>query len=117
MTAFKHLAVNLLTITLFLLVQCNAKTWGFEDATLSISGKKDGVGGGLKEKISESRSLKNPVSLKPSETLKVLLTTKEDKRARRPHQAFLTIKDSKTNLDTSFPFVVKESGKAKVELV
>lgn len=52
MTAFKHLAVNLLTITLFLLVQCNAKTWGFEDATLSISGKKDGVGGGLKEKYS-----------------------------------------------------------------
>ncbi|KAL9614261.1 MAG: hypothetical protein Q9167_001217 [Letrouitia subvulpina] len=116
MTAFRHLVVNFLTIALFLLVQCNAKTWGFEDATLSISGKKDGVGGGLKEKISEGRSLANPVSLKPSETLKVLLTVKEDKRPRRPHQAFLTIEDSKTKLDTSFPFVVKENGKGKVEL-
>ena len=27
-----------------------ASAWGFEDATISIQGKKAGVGGGLKEK-------------------------------------------------------------------
>ena len=27
-----------------------AASWGFEDATISVHGKKAGVGGGLKEK-------------------------------------------------------------------
>ena len=35
----------------------------------------------------------------------------------RPHQAFLLVKDPSNNLETSFAFSVKESGKAKVELV
>ncbi|KAK4694240.1 hypothetical protein P7C71_g3301, partial [Lecanoromycetidae sp. Uapishka_2] len=49
-------------------------------------------------------------------SLKILLTTREDKKAKRPHQAFLHVKDSKSSLETSFALQVKENGKGKVEL-
>jgi oligosaccharyltransferase complex subunit delta (ribophorin II) len=55
--------------------------------------------------------------LGPSDTLKVALTAKDGKTAKRPHQTFLTIKDTATGLETSYGFAVKESGKGKVELV
>lgn len=35
-----------------------ASSWGFEDATLSIQGKKSGGGGGLKEKCAFSMPMK-----------------------------------------------------------
>jgi oligosaccharyltransferase complex subunit delta (ribophorin II) len=63
------------------------------------------------------KSLSKPVQLGSSDTLKILLTVKEDKKVKRPHQAFLLLEDPATGLDTSFPLSVKENGKAKVELV
>lgn len=68
-------------------------------------------------RITENKALSKPIQLGSSENLKILLTTKEDSKATRPHQAFLLVKDSKSNLDTSFAFQVKENGKGKVELV
>lgn len=68
-------------------------------------------------RIGENKALSKPVTLGASDTLKILLTTKEDNKAKRPHQAFLLVKDSKTGLDTSFAFQVKENGKGKIELV
>lgn len=115
-----------------------ASSWGFEDGTVSIIGKKTGVGGGLKEKyvltaacnircgcadmyivfrLAENKALSKPVSVGASETLRIILTTREDRKAKRPHQAFLNLKDPKSNLETSYAFQVKESGKGKVELV
>lgn len=64
-----------------------------------------------------NKTLQKPVVLGPSDTLKVLLMVKEDHKAKQPHQAFLQIKDPATNLDTSYPLSVKDSGKGKVELV
>ena len=58
-----------------------------------------------------------PVTLGASDTLKILLTAKEDNKAKRPHQAFLLVRDPKSGLDTSFAFQVKENGKGKIELV
>jgi oligosaccharyltransferase complex subunit delta (ribophorin II) len=49
--------------------------------------------------------------------LKVVLTVQDGKTAKRPHQAFLLLKDADTGLDVSYPFGVKESGKAKIDLV
>lgn len=49
--------------------------------------------------------------------MKIILTTQEDKTAKRPHQAFLNIKHVDTQLETSYPLAVKETGKGKVELV
>ncbi|KAI4126324.1 MAG: hypothetical protein LQ338_003801 [Usnochroma carphineum] len=93
-----------------------AAKWGFDDATVSVHGKKAGVGGGVKEKLVENKALPGPIVLGASDTLKLLLTTTEDKKPKRPHQAFLLLREPKTNLDTSFPLSVKESGKGKLEL-
>ena len=57
------------------------------------------------------------VQFSASDTLKVILTTQEDKKAKKPHQTFLLVKDDTTGLETSFPFSLKDSGKGKVELV
>lgn len=50
-------------------------------------------------------------------TLKVTLTTREGESPKKPHQAFLQLKDPDTGLDISYPFNVKDNGKAKLELV
>lgn len=65
----------------------------------------------------QSKTLSKPISLGATDSLKILLTTQEDNKAKRPHQAFLHVKDSKSSLETSFAFQVKENGKGKVELV
>jgi oligosaccharyltransferase complex subunit delta (ribophorin II) len=67
--------------------------------------------------LNENAPLSKPLSLGDSETLKLALTTNEGSSAKRPHQAFLLLKDSKSGLDYSYPFIVKDSGKAKVDIV
>ena len=68
-------------------------------------------------RLIDSKPLSKPVRLGASETLKIVLTTQEGKTAKRPHQAFLLLKDQSTGLDVSYPFTVKDSGKAKVDIV
>lgn len=67
--------------------------------------------------LKENVPLPTPVSLGESDSLKVILTAQEDRSAKRPHQAFLLLKDSTTGLDVSYPFSVKSDGKSKIELV
>lgn len=61
--------------------------------------------------------LEKPVELGPSDTLKLVLTTLDGKKAQRPHQAFLTLTEPTTGLEDSFALSVKDNGKGKVELV
>ena len=68
-------------------------------------------------RLNGDRALSKAVQVSSLDTLKIILTTQEGKTAKRPHQAFLAIKDVNTGLETSFAFSVKESGKGKVELV
>lgn len=68
-------------------------------------------------RLIESKALSRPIQLRASDTLKVLLTVQEDKKPKRPHQAFLHITEPTTGLETSYPLAVKENGKGKVELV
>ena len=68
-------------------------------------------------RLSPQTPLSKQVKLGASDSLKLIMTTTEDKTAKRPHQAFLTLHEPKTGLEESFVFNVKESGKAKVELV
>ncbi|MCJ1404653.1 hypothetical protein MMC11_007879 [Xylographa trunciseda] len=91
-------------------------SWGFSDATITVQSKGAGVGGGFKEKLAENQPLSQAIQLGASDTLKIILTTQEGKSAKRPHQAFLNLKDAGTGLETSFAFAVKESGKGKLEL-
>ncbi|KAJ5280822.1 hypothetical protein N7478_006194 [Penicillium angulare] len=93
-----------------------ASSWGFTDATVAVQPKGAGVNGGFKETLSVSKPLSKPVSLAGADTLRVTLTTQEGSSAKRPHQAFLLLKDSETGLDISYPFTVKENGKSRVEL-
>lgn len=95
---------------------CLASSWHFTDAVVSIQGKGAGVGGGFKEKLVERKPLSKPISLEASDSLKIVLTLQDGKTAKRPHQAFLLLKDADTGLDISYPFSVKESGKAKIDL-
>lgn len=95
---------------------CLASSWHFVDGTVSIQGKGAGVGGGSKEKLLEHKPLSRPITLGASDSLKVVLAIQDGHTAKRPHQAFLLLKDVDTGLDISFPMSVRENGKAKVEL-
>ncbi|OLN81711.1 Dolichyl-diphosphooligosaccharide-protein glycosyltransferase subunit SWP1 [Colletotrichum chlorophyti] len=90
-----------------------ASSWGFDSATVSITGKgKDAT----KEKLSTSSPLKTVLSLGPKDTLKVILTAKEGDNAKRPHQAFLILKETKTGLEAPFPLEVKDTGRGVVDI-
>ena len=62
-------------------------------------------------------ALPKPVALKSAGTLKIILTTTNGKKPRKPHQAFLTLSDPTSGLEESYPFAMKESGKARVDVV
>lgn len=52
-----------------------------------------------------------------TETLKVVLTAKENGKGKRPHQAFLLLQETETGLEAPFPLTTKDNGKATVEVV
>jgi len=93
-----------------------AVSWGFRDATVSVQKKGAGVGAGVHEKFLENKPLSQIIKLGEPYTLKVTLTTREGESPKKPHQAFLQLKDPDTGLDISYPFNVKDNGKAKLEL-
>lgn len=68
-------------------------------------------------RLAEKKPPSKPLSFGDSDILKLSLTTREGSSAKRPHQAFLLLKELDSGLDLSYPLSVKESGKAKVELV
>lgn len=68
-------------------------------------------------RLSDHVPLAKAVSLGAEDTLKIVLTATEDRAAKRPHQAFLLVRDQDTGLEATFPFSVKESGKGKVDFV
>ena len=120
-----------------------ASSWNFEDASVSVQAKGSG-GGEVKHKyafflrtcncaLAKSTSteanddgrcrlvggkpLFQPISLTSSDTLRVVLTTVENGKAKRPHQAFLAITEPESRLEMSYPLKVMDSGKAKLEMV
>lgn len=93
-----------------------AVSWTFTDATISVQSKGTGVGGGRKDTLNPGKPLGKAVDLGPGDNLKIVLTTQEGRSAKKPHQAFLILKDSKSSLDISYPLSVKDNGKAKVDL-
>lgn len=138
-TTYYH-SVSWFSLFLGLLGLCVASaaaattSWGFSEATVSVSSKGDGVGGKSSEKylhhpdtvhvrrltpyrLLERKALSTPISLGAADTLKVVLTAQEGRTPKQPHQTFLLLKDPASNLDISYPFNVKNNGKAKLELV
>ena len=68
-------------------------------------------------RFTDADKIKKTVALGHQDTLRVSLTTKEGSRAKKPHQAFLILKETKSGLEAPFPLTVKESGKATVQIV
>lgn len=68
-------------------------------------------------RLSDHVPLTKPVVLGDKDTLKIVLTATENGKPKRPHQAFLLLRDQDTGLEEAFPFTVKESGKGKVDFV
>ncbi|EPS42201.1 hypothetical protein H072_3939 [Dactylellina haptotyla CBS 200.50] len=89
-------------------------SWTFVDATLQLSQK--GGEAGPKQVFTPKSPISGPLTLKTTDTIKILLTAKEGDKAKRPHQIFLLAKDAESGLETFFPFDVKESGKARLDL-
>ncbi|KAI1097581.1 Oligosaccharyltransferase subunit Ribophorin II-domain-containing protein [Jackrogersella minutella] len=95
-----------------------ASSWGFEDAKLSVSGKKaDGAKDKDVRKFDDSTAiLPTPVVFDSFDTFKLKLKTKENGKGKRPHQAFLVLRDPTSGLEAPFPLTVKDGGKATLEI-
>ncbi|RYC63503.1 hypothetical protein CHU98_g2723 [Xylaria longipes] len=90
-----------------------ASSWGFDDATVQVNAKK---AAGTKEKFSETKPLSHPVTIRNTESIKVLLTAKDGGKGKRPHQAFVVLRDELSGLEAPFLMTVKENGKAVVDI-
>ncbi|KAI1378642.1 Dolichyl-diphosphooligosaccharide--protein glycosyltransferase subunit Swp1 [Hypoxylon crocopeplum] len=96
-----------------------ASSWGFDDAKLTVGAKK--AAGSAKEKDvrqfnDKSALLPTPVVFDSADSLKLLLTAKEAGKGKRPHQAFLVLREPASGLEAPFPLTVKDNGKATVEI-
>ncbi|KEY68372.1 hypothetical protein S7711_01150 [Stachybotrys chartarum IBT 7711] len=89
-----------------------ASSWGFSDGKVTVKSKADGS---VTEKFSVQDRVKKPIKLGHADSLKVTLTTKEGSRAKRPHQAFLVVKES-SGLEAPYALTLKESGTGSVEI-
>ncbi|KAH8598356.1 Oligosaccharyltransferase subunit Ribophorin II-domain-containing protein [Bisporella sp. PMI_857] len=103
------------SIAPYLLLACagtaQAASWSFDEATISVNSR----GAAFKEKLAASGPLGKVVPLGASDTVKITLRAREDGKAKRPHQAFLLLHDQDTRLETTFPLLVKDDGKGKVD--
>ncbi|OAQ62619.2 ribophorin II [Pochonia chlamydosporia 170] len=90
----------------------HAASWTFSDASVSVGSKASEK---TVEKFSDADRAKKTITFGYQDTLKVALTTKEGSKAKRPHQAFLVIKEA-SGLEAPFPLTLKESGKGIVQI-
>ncbi|OAR00072.1 hypothetical protein LLEC1_08016 [Akanthomyces lecanii] len=91
-----------------------ATQWGFTDGSVTVAAK--GGGEGVTEKFTAAVRAKTEVKLGHVGTLKVSLTAEEGGKAKRPHQAFLVLRETASGLEAPFPLTIKESGKGSVKL-
>lgn len=69
--------------------------------------------------LSATTPLKSAISLGAKDSIKIILTAKESGKAKRPHQAFLILRETADTpgLDAHFPLTLKDNGKGVVEIV
>lgn len=124
--------------------QVAAASWTFDDASVIVTAKKGGEG--VKEKcvclclrrdsgsllsffgsnanltpplgrLSAKSPLSKSLQLGSADSLKIILTAKDDGKGKRPHQTFVLLQEPETGLEAPFPLIVKESGKAVAQIV
>ncbi|KAM3515392.1 hypothetical protein MY11210_000954 [Beauveria gryllotalpidicola] len=90
-----------------------AAQWGFADGSVTVAAKG---GEGITEKFTSAVRAKTEVAFGHTSTLKLSLTAEEAGKAKRPHQAFLVLRETASGLEAPFPLTMKESGKGTVKL-
>ncbi|WPH02090.1 Hypothetical protein R9X50_00494500 [Acrodontium crateriforme] len=114
MKFLRGIALGLVSLSSVVLA---ASEWSFQDATLYVQAKGAGVGKPIKETlVPGATGLSFPVGLSSADTLKIVLTTTENGKPKRPHQAFLNLRELETGLEENIAFTLKDNGKGKVEL-
>ncbi|KAI1656963.1 Oligosaccharyltransferase subunit Ribophorin II-domain-containing protein [Daldinia decipiens] len=97
--------------------QAAPSSWGFEDAKLTVTAKKTGAKEpDVRQFNDKTPALPTPVVFDSSDSLKIILTAKENGKGKRPHQAFLVLREPGSGLEAPFPLTVKDNGKATVEI-
>lgn len=91
-----------------------ASSWSFNDGTISVTSKKGADG--IKEKLNAKTPISKAITLEADSVAKIILTATDNGKGKRPHQAFLLLKDEVTGLEAPFPLNLKESGKASVSI-
>ena len=74
------------------------------------------LGLALTDRLNAKSPLGNTVVLGHNDVAKISLTTKDNGKDKRPHQAFLLLQDTVTGLEAPFALSVKESGKGAVSV-
>ncbi|KAH6687822.1 Oligosaccharyltransferase subunit Ribophorin II-domain-containing protein [Plectosphaerella plurivora] len=92
-----------------------ASSWAFSDATVTRVSKTEGD---VKQPLVATTPLKSALSLGAKDSIKIVLTAKESGKAKRPHQAFLVLRETADTpgLDVHFPLTLKDNGKGVVEI-
>jgi len=68
-------------------------------------------------RLNAKSPLPKPVALGTTDSLKVAFTAKDNGKGKRPHQAFVILKDQDSGLEAPFPLNTKDNGKAVVQIV
>ncbi|RKF64335.1 Uncharacterized protein OnM2_019016 [Erysiphe neolycopersici] len=114
MRSLRSIFVSVFVVSIFSLVTATS-SWNFDEAIISVTANERSASKAFKDKLSDHVPLANPVILTTVDTLKITLTAVEDGFAKRPHQAFLLLRDQDTGLEVAFPFTMMVNGKGKVE--
>ncbi|CAK7244886.1 MAG: hypothetical protein STHCBS139747_006449 [Sporothrix thermara] len=92
-----------------------ASSWSFDDASITISSKSP-ASKKVTEKLNAKGSLGKALVLGSTDVAKITLTTKDNGKEKRPHQAFVLLQDVETGLEAPYPLTVKDSGKGVVQI-
>jgi len=68
-------------------------------------------------RFTQKSPLSQSIPFSTTETLKITLTAQEKGKGKRPHQAFLVLRETTTGVEAPFPLTVKDNGKATLEIV
>lgn len=68
-------------------------------------------------RLSQGAALSDALALRTEDTLKISLTATEDGKSKRPHQAFVILKEADSGLEAPFALSLKSNGKGVVEIV
>jgi len=92
-----------------------ASSWGFSDGKVELSSKSSSDSATRTYTFTDKERIKDTVTLGHTDKIKVSLTAKDGSKAKRPHQAFLLVKEA-SGLEAPYALNVKESGKGTVEI-